>query len=511
MRDLARWTCAVGLTLFCQPAAAQTLYRLTDLTPWTDRGEAWAINANGQVTGRIDAASWVSPAFRGDSVSSQRLPQLGTGFSLGWAINASGQITGYSTIGDTVELRAVLWDGDEIREIGSLGGREASGTAINDAGHVAGFSTFQPGLSDRRAFYWDGSTMLDLGALGGDTSHAEDINAAGHVVGGAAVNEYFSHAFLWDGVLMHDLGSLGEFSSSSAVAVNERAQVAGSSTFPDDGREHAVFWDADGTIVDLGTLGGRESETVALNELGEVAGNSFTGSFARGFFWNGAPMRDIGTLGGDTSEVRGMNGLGQIVGVSQNATGARRPFFWDGTAMHDLDALVDPRDPLRPYVTLDEAWRINDRGDIAAEGKDSRQPGNVHVFLLSRVTAAQVTLAGFGRPVDAVPTMNLVQPGKSVPLRFRVATAQGAPVDDLAEVDLAIRVERCGVLDATGRDRVERYAKQRSGLENLGRGNYRYNWKTAKSAKGCRVVSLSLPSAYASTPVSLSAYFRFTN
>ena len=159
-------------------------------------------------------------------------------------------------------------------------------------------------------------------------------------------------------------------------------------------------------------------------------------------------------------------------------------------------------------MTLSSAWRINDRGDVAAEGIDNRRPGDRHVFLMSRVTST-VVLEGFGRPVDPVPTLNQIEPGRVVPLRFRVTTSQGTPVTDVTGVDLTVRKARCGSLGATGTDPVERYARQRKGLQNLGGGRYQYNWKTAGDAKGCRVVSLGLPSEYNAS--ALSAHFQFSN
>lgn len=58
------------------------------------------------------------------------------------------------------------------------------------------------------------------------------------------------------------------------------------------------------SIVDLGTLGGRESEAFAVNDHGQVVGSSFT---ARGslhaFSWTrAAGLVDLGTLGGTDSQ-----------------------------------------------------------------------------------------------------------------------------------------------------------------------------------------------------------------
>jgi hypothetical protein len=54
----------------------------------------------------------------------------------------------------------------------------------------------------------------------------------------------------------------------------------------------------------------------------------------------------------------------------------------------DLNALIATDDPLQPFVQLDRALLINKRGQIIAEGKDSRQanPDETAFYL---VTPAQ--------------------------------------------------------------------------------------------------------------------------
>lgn len=504
-------------------SAQTTAYRLTDLTPWTDCynispcAEGWAINASGQVTGTTNtpAAGW--PAFRGDRTSSELLDQLSSSFSLGWAINESGRITGYSYT-ESGDVHATVWDGTEIRDLGTLLGSDfAYGAAINDAGHVAGNSRVPNPSWTEHAFRWDGTTMTDLGTLGGETSGAAAINAAGTIAGWAALDEYFGHAVIWEGTTIKDLGTLGgPYGGSYAWDINASGQVTGDTTLPDSGDDrHAFFWNGS-TMQDLGTLGGTESRAVAINDAGEVAGNSSVqpgigmSGLPHAFLWNGVTLRDLGTLGGAASEATDLNDAGHVVGRSTNASGAWRPFLWDGVAMHDLQTLVDASDPLKPFVTLFYAWRINARGDIAAGGIDSRRPGNEHVFLMSAVSQG-VVLEGFGPPLDPLPTLNVVQAGRAVPLRFRVTTREGAPVSGLTEVEVTLRRQSCRSLEPTARDRVERYAKQRVGLESLGRGRYQFNWKSRSDAEGCGVLSLRLPNAYDAAPAALSAYLRFRN
>jgi probable HAF family extracellular repeat protein len=71
-----------------------------------------------------------------------------------------------------------------------------------------------------------------------------------------------------------DLGTLsGEAGASIANAINDRGQVVGSSSTA-SGEGHAFFWER-GSMVDMGTLpGGTSSDALAINRRGQVAGIS---------------------------------------------------------------------------------------------------------------------------------------------------------------------------------------------------------------------------------------------
>ena len=96
-------------------------------------------------------------------------------------------------------------------------------------------------------------------------------------------------------------------------------------------------------------------------------------------------MLDLGTLGGTFSQGLAINASGQVTGISDTADdGAVHAFLWDGTTMQDLNALIDPADPLQPFVTLSDGVDINDLGQILANGFDSRT-GECHAYLVSPI------------------------------------------------------------------------------------------------------------------------------
>jgi probable HAF family extracellular repeat protein len=125
-------------------------------------------------------------------------------------------------------------------------------------------------------------------------------------------------------------------------------------------------------------------------------------------------MKDLGTLGGHYSGANNVNASGQVVGYSYLAgDSVAHTFLWrnDGGKMLDVNALIDPTDPLKPYVTLnggesglgaqDNPVYITDSGDILSEGTDTRT-GHLGLYLLqgTLLTLAPRSL-GFGdQPVN---------------------------------------------------------------------------------------------------------------
>ena len=75
---------------------------------------------------------------------------------------------------------------------------------------------------------------------------------------------------------MRDLGTLGG-TFSNARAINDSGQVIGNSRIS-TGEQHAFVWDSVNGMHDVGTLRGIFSSAIAINEAGQVIGNSQTSS-----------------------------------------------------------------------------------------------------------------------------------------------------------------------------------------------------------------------------------------
>jgi hypothetical protein len=110
------------------------------------------------------------------------------------------------------------------------------------------------------------------------------------------------------------------------------------------------------------------------------------------------------------------------------------------------------------------------------------------------VGAVQYTFTGFLAPIDNLPVVNTVKAGSAVPTKWRITSAAGVPISDMASFvgQFSYPIE-CGTTNGLEAP-VETIAPGGSGLEYDGNGYFHINWKTLPSYKAgtCRIMEIRL-------------------
>jgi len=271
---------------------------------------------------------------------------------------------------------------------------------INNLGQVVGTSYF--GAGKQGAFRTEPNSPIDPAT---DTiagyGFSNSINDSGQVagtLGGApfafrtAPNSQFNPA-------TDLLGSLGGSPDLSiANGINNLGQVVGSAVVPSAGTNFGIavfhaFRTAPNSPInpatdDLGTLGGvpdyrgQASVANAINDKGQVVGNSLTVNGETHAFRTApnSPINpstdDLGTLGGGYSIAKAINNKGRVVGSADTDSGQRHAFVYYKHHMLDLNNLI----PADSNFILTSANGINKKGQIVGDGSIN---GETHAFLLT--------------------------------------------------------------------------------------------------------------------------------
>lgn len=307
---------------------------------------------------------WCSAALAVPRYSIELASGLPNPVYYGLALNDLGQIVGGS----------IRWDHGTTTDLG-LGG-SAYSQDINGSGQVVGYRS-------GTAFLWSTGVVSQLPALGGQSAYAMAINGQGQAVGYSDNNPSTSvlnyRATLWtsSGTAV-DLGAMPGDNDSRAYAINDLGQAACISR-PSTGAGYGqdLFLSSNGTIRSVIPNCG-DATVGDINNRGQIVGG-----YGGAFLWDNGVLTSLGSLGSGSSAARAINEAGQIVGQS-----AGNAFLYDGGVMYNLNNLVDD---LSGWV-LTVADDINENGQIAGWG-------NRGAFLLTPLpTTAHLTIAGTPAP-----------------------------------------------------------------------------------------------------------------
>jgi probable HAF family extracellular repeat protein len=340
-----------GLLSFATRASADPVYTVTNLGWSVGQIETSGLNDLGQVVGAGRSANngyygFLYNSFGPNAGKIQDVGGVGTSVD---AINNQGQLMLNAAYPNGSGSGAWVLSGGTRTPVGSLLDQpynQTFATAINNRGQVVGFSDANPNdptvsWSVLHAIISTNGKATDLGTLpGGYYSQASAINDQGQVVGYSNFEKtenvfQKNHAFLYSNGTMSDLGTLGG-TQSYATGINNAGQIVGSSTLTSnvEGAVHAFLYQ-NGAMHDLGTLGGQSSWAYGINHAGHIVGTSQTGATTsnqygvspvyHAFLYENGKMMDLNNFiasssGWTITSARAINNLGQILagGIGPN-------------------------------------------------------------------------------------------------------------------------------------------------------------------------------------------------
>jgi probable HAF family extracellular repeat protein len=372
-------------------------YKLTDLGPSGNPfSQAAGIADNGLVAGFDTAPDGTSHSilwYKGRPIDISA-PGLGGPNNGAGGVNLRDQVMGQAETSKKdpnnenfcayftgLQCLPYVWQFGVITPLPTLGGTNASFGAINNLGAVSGYAENKH--RDR-----DPDTACRPGvAINGTGPQVLDFEP---VIWGPKPGQIRQLPLLRGDTVGMALGlnDLGQ-------AVGTTGTCANTLIAPLLGGPHAVLWDIDGSVHNLGNLGGTINNTLlasgtvafSINNRGQVTGQSDLpgDQIFHPFLWTRQTgMVDLGVLDGDAVGAGlSLNNWGNVVGASVTAPGPAggnsRAFLWHKGHMSDLNALIPANSPM--YLIV--AFSINDEGQIAGFGVVTSGPdaGEVHGFL----------------------------------------------------------------------------------------------------------------------------------
>jgi probable HAF family extracellular repeat protein len=218
------------------------------------------------------------------------------------------------------------------------------------------------------------ATITSLPGSDDPSFQVNALSARGEIAGQfAGPSQGQIHAFYYFNGSIADLGTLGG-TSSTALALSPSGLVAGQAGLAGDSQTHAFRWGG-GPPLDLGTLGGSSSTPAAINDAGQVAGGSRVAGNAStmAFLFSEGSMSSLGTLGGNYSTAYDLNSAGLVVGESSVNNGDIHGFVYSSGTMTEVGTLGGD---------YSSCFAVNAAGAVV--GEFTTADGDIHGFLYSQ-------------------------------------------------------------------------------------------------------------------------------
>ena len=386
------------------------------------------------------------------------------------------------------------------------GGIGSVAYGVNNAGQVVGYASQPPNgsVTEPYAFLWTSqSGMTNLGTIFGQNSglsYAVGIDSAGDAVGFAKpIN---GHAFLYNGTAMTDLyngagatyncaiqsysGGNLNVALGKGIAINDKGDMVGHYA----GGSGDFFWANGGNSIDLGNLGGGNSQAgaTAINDSDVVVGNSAGGGInpaEQPWVWTSSgglqtlfntqtagvalaidnsdnvvgqigtggaspyafiarsaggtvpfatACTNLGMLSGDASSIAWSVANGTVAGQSVNGSGTARAVVWkgsiaDGYSIADLNTEI----PSGTGWDLTCAYGISSNGYIVGAGTTG---GETEGFLLTPVLPGDVN--GDGRVDINDLTIVLANYGKTAGMSWGTGDLVGDGTVDINDLTIVL-------------------------------------------------------------------------
>ncbi|HEY5990058.1 MAG TPA: hypothetical protein VIV12_27280 [Streptosporangiaceae bacterium] len=307
-------------------------------------GNVTAAVANGDIVGIAEDTSGIPRAVLWRAGKAE-LIHTGLGGSVPAGINTQGDVVGNSPDGENTV--GWVWSPGKLVRLQGAGEMDPLPAAISNQGVVAGALEPTEGtqaegdnkpnsLENEQAAVWRSPTAAPklLSPLPGDQgAHAFAVSGDGQVGGVSDGGTY--RPVVWDlSGTPHALPGLG--GGYGAVRAFGPGGVAVGDAVAKDGTDHAVRWDADGQITDLGLPpGSRAAQAYGVLPGGVVVGTAEMpapsgGVLKQAVRWPaaGTPQLLVGPDGLQQTVVAGAASAQTAVGYRTDAKGGRYPVMW---------------------------------------------------------------------------------------------------------------------------------------------------------------------------------------